>query len=99
MDQVASVDETCGGAGGVELTPGRGAPLSAAAAARLGRGVTAGRAFRMHPVTAGRSAGGAMVATVLNLFGSHSPPLAANMRNGRQNTPPLAAGIVYSATR
>jgi inner membrane protein involved in colicin E2 resistance len=32
---------------------------------------------------------------VFNLFGSHSPPLAANTRNGRQNTPPLAAGIVY----
>jgi putative transposase len=31
----------------------------------------------------------------LNRFGSHSPPLAANTRNGRRNTPPLAAGIVY----
>ena len=31
----------------------------------------------------------------LNLFGSHSPPLAANTRNGHQNTPLLGAGIVY----
>jgi Putative restriction endonuclease len=31
----------------------------------------------------------------LNRFGSHSPPLAANTRNERRNTPPLAAEIVY----
>ena len=32
----------------------------------------------------------------LNPFGSHPPPLAANTRNGRRNTPPRGAGIVYS---
>ena len=31
----------------------------------------------------------------LNLFGSHSPPLAANRKREHQNTPPLGAGIVY----
>ncbi len=30
----------------------------------------------------------------LNLFGSHSPPLAAITRKEHQNTPPLGAGIV-----
>ena len=31
----------------------------------------------------------------MNLFGSHSPPLAATWRNERQNTPPQGVGIVY----
>jgi hypothetical protein len=37
----------------------------------------------------------AALPVVMNLFGSHSPPLAANTGNERQNTPPLAAEIVY----
>src|SRR5688572_3729037 len=31
----------------------------------------------------------------VNRFGLHSPPLAANTRKERQNTPPLGAGTVY----
>ena len=50
------------------------------------------------PGWSGRVLDGTLAASarsLVNLFGSHSPPLAANPRNERQDTQPLAAGIVY----